>query len=217
MTRNRLAIWLGAVVVGVIIGMVASPALATQPTETGHKVTICHRTHSDTNPYVQITVDIASAGYGLGKGDHFAEHKGPVWELGLKEQHIEWGDIIPPYEYQPEDGDLFVFPGYNWTDAGIDFYENDCKRDDETPPPTSPPPTSPPPTSPPPTSTSTPPPTSTTPPTHSTTTVPPTSPPPIKTAETGLGNNGIKAAGAGLLLLGVGFGLRLLSRRQING
>ena len=41
-------------------------------------VTICHRTNSDTNPYVQITVD-ESAVDGLGGGnDHLGAHTGPV-------------------------------------------------------------------------------------------------------------------------------------------
>jgi hypothetical protein len=34
-------------------------ALATQP-DPEHKVTICHRTASDSNPYVEITIDEAA-------------------------------------------------------------------------------------------------------------------------------------------------------------
>ena len=30
-----------------------------------------------------------------------------------KAQKIEWGDITPPYTYQPADGPLFVYPGQN--------------------------------------------------------------------------------------------------------
>lgn len=213
MKRFLLAL-LVALTAGMWLLAFVLPSAATKPDEdTGHKVTICHRTHSDTNPYVVITVDIAAAGYGGGKGDHYAEHKGPVWELGLKEQHVEWGDIIPPYTYED-----FVFPGYNWSEAGQAIYEDGCKpgtQTSSTPPPTSPPPTSPPPcedeggctTTPPPTS---PPPTSP-PPTYPPTTQPPTSPPTStvvcasppcrRTADTGLPGRGMVAAGAGLGLL----------------
>ncbi|MDQ6911174.1 MAG: hypothetical protein M3Z84_10415, partial [Actinomycetota bacterium] len=61
------------------------------------KTTICHRTNSDTNPYVVITP--ANAGVLNG---HFNEHQGPIWEPGLKAQHIKWGDIIPPFPDHPE-------------------------------------------------------------------------------------------------------------------
>jgi len=95
----------------------APPVSATKPNP-DHKVTICHRTNSDTNPYVQITVDIASSGF-LKAGHN--NHTGPLWDPTLKDQHVKWGDIIPPYTY----GD-FTFDGLNWTDAGREVYDNGC-------------------------------------------------------------------------------------------
>jgi len=48
----------------------AGPAGATPKNDSGaHKVTICHYTHSQTNPYVVITVDVAAFD-GLGHNDH---------------------------------------------------------------------------------------------------------------------------------------------------
>ena len=52
--------------------MFAHVAGATKPPD--HKITICHRTDSYTNPYVVITVDVASV--------HFAGHQthdGPIF------------------------------------------------------------------------------------------------------------------------------------------
>jgi hypothetical protein len=96
---------------------VPSAALATQPAP-DHKVTICHRTNSNTNPYVEETVDIASSGHL--QGGHDTQHEGPVWNPTLKDQKIEWGDIIPPYTY----GD-FSYPGQNMA-AGSAILEAGC-------------------------------------------------------------------------------------------
>jgi hypothetical protein len=62
------------------------------------KVTICHRTASYTNPYVEITVDVSAADGQAGNSgsepDHYGEHQGPVFNSNLP-KHTEWGDIIP--------------------------------------------------------------------------------------------------------------------------
>ena len=90
----------------------AIPAFATPPgsvagdyvesTPSGaHKVTICHRTGSATNPYVIITVDIAAVdGEGARDHDHH-DHvgNGPI------------GDVIPPVPGN-EDGKNWMTAGY---------------------------------------------------------------------------------------------------------
>ena len=114
---------LSAVFAFAVVGI--SPAVgATQPDENGeHKVTICHRTNSVKNPYVQIEVD-ESAVDGTGPGDHFKRHQGPLASSEavaqqLKDSHTKWGDIIPP-----------VAPfhdGLNWTAEGQAIYNNNCE------------------------------------------------------------------------------------------
>lgn len=110
-----------------IVGV--SPVVgATQPDENNeHKVTICHRTNSASNPYVKITVDEAAADGVAGNSgqepDHFGEHKGPLAsseELAkqLKKSKQKWGDIIPPVEPHHD--------GLNWTAEGQAIYRNGC-------------------------------------------------------------------------------------------
>lgn len=120
MARSRSLIAAGWLVVAGLLGtaLVAPTVTATKP-DADHKVTICHRTNSDANPYRMITVDIASSGHL--KGGHNTQHQGPIWEPGLKDQKIDWGDIIPPYTY----GD-YAYPGANWSDAGQAIWTNDC-------------------------------------------------------------------------------------------
>jgi hypothetical protein len=111
----------GAVIAGLVLGtalLAPSAALATKPAP-DHQVTICHRTNSDTNPYVEITVDIASSGHL--KGGHDTEHEGPIWNPTLKTQKIEWGDIIPPYTYLD-----FSYPGQNIGPEGQAILDNGC-------------------------------------------------------------------------------------------
>lgn len=94
-----------------------TPAVATKPNPE-HKVTICHARPPDTaaNGWVEITVDVASVGYK--KAGHESEHD---------------ADIIPPYSYEDEDGNVFSYPGKG--DQSI--LANGCEDpDDPTPTPT---------------------------------------------------------------------------------
>src|SRR6266576_3828605 len=127
--------------------MLMPRALATQGEP--HKVTLCHRTHSETNPYVTITVDVASV-----KFEGHDSHDGPIWYPGAKADGVFWGDIIPAFTTQ--DGYPFDYAGKN-VPEGQSWLDNDCQAPSSTPTPfpseSSTPPTS---SSSPPTTTSTP-------------------------------------------------------------
>lgn len=95
-------------------------ATQTTPIDIENKVTICHRTNSVKNPYVEIPVD-TSAVDGQGNNDH-SLHIGPVVTpetdvQALKDNKIKWGDIIPPV--------TGVTSGLNW-DSGQAVLENGC-------------------------------------------------------------------------------------------
>ena len=78
--RTAKAIAVAMVVAGTI-GSTASMASATQG-DPEHKVTICHATASKTNPYVMITVDVASI----------------VGDSGHGSSGVNEGDIIPEFD-----------------------------------------------------------------------------------------------------------------------
>jgi hypothetical protein len=106
---------LGALSVTALVGSSLAIGASSAGAEVVDKVTICHRTNSNTNPYVQITPDVA------GVLDGHADHTGPVWDPTLKAQHVKWGDIIPPFDY-----DGGSYPGMNWDVAGQAIYDNGC-------------------------------------------------------------------------------------------
>lgn len=114
---------LGVVVtLGLSIGVLAGVAGSLTPPEgVVDQVTICHRTNSNSNPYVQNTPDVSGVLNG-----HADQHTGPVWDPTLKAQHIKWGDVIPPFDYTQGPGVLH-FDGLNWTTEGQALYKNDCQ------------------------------------------------------------------------------------------
>lgn len=142
--KEKLAI-LGVMAIAFLapVAFVANPVSASSGND--HRVIICHRTASSSNPYVLISVDKSSIN-GVGRGDHYLEHK---------------TDIIPPL--------AGVHGGLNWNSTGIAIYNNKCKPVIPTPTPT---PTATQTSTPEPTETSTPEPTGTTTPTPTPTVTP---------------------------------------------
>lgn len=165
-----------------------------------HKVTLCHRTHSETNAYVSITVDVASV-----KFEGHDGHDGPVWYPGAKADGVRWGDIIPAFSI--EDGYPFDYLGKN-VPEGQTILDDGCQVEQPSPSPSK--------------STSTPPPSS-----SSTTTTPPATstssprgvPDPHpdssipSTALTGGGSAPLIFGGIGLGLLFIGSLILRLTRR----
>jgi hypothetical protein len=115
--RSR-ALGFGAISFGmlfVLFGIAPSAANATKP-DPEHKVTLCHATDSYSNPYVEITVDVASVLHNGHDG-----HDGPVFYPAIP-KHTKWGDIIPPFDFGPGE----VYGGKNWTPDGIAILNNGC-------------------------------------------------------------------------------------------
>jgi hypothetical protein len=64
-----------AILTSLAVGAMLVPAAAaTPPNGNGHKVTICHQTHSATNPVVVITVDRASFDLNPSLQGHYPPH-----------------------------------------------------------------------------------------------------------------------------------------------
>ena len=99
------------------LGFPSSTVLAGDKTE----ITICHATGSHENPYVVNSPAINSSGTDGGElAAGHNDHIGPIWFPGIT---VTWGDIIPPYDYEPLD---FHYAGLNWTAEGQAIYENGC-------------------------------------------------------------------------------------------
>jgi hypothetical protein len=101
--NSRRVIAAGLMVAGVL-GASATVASATKG-DPDHTVTICHATASATNPYVVITVDVASISDDSGHG-----------RSGVNE-----GDIIPPFDIAGN-----VYAGNNWDVAHQAIFADDC-------------------------------------------------------------------------------------------
>jgi uncharacterized repeat protein (TIGR01451 family) len=92
------------------------------------KITICHRTGSVKNPYVQITVAREAAGDPGGEhqagSDHFGQHTGPIFDPNVHQQGDRWGDIIPDVD---DDGNAMPHDGLNWTAQGQAIWRAGCE------------------------------------------------------------------------------------------
>lgn len=109
----------------VLSGAVA-PAAAAQAPGNEDNITICHRTNSNGNPYIEITTDSSGQNGGT---DHFFEHEGPLWTPELKAQKIEWGDVIPPSDAHPDGSQAYqelIAGGVTFED----FVANGCEAPD---------------------------------------------------------------------------------------
>jgi len=118
--QRRAIVLGGATFAGLVAAMLlvaGVPAVFTEsaPAQVVDKVTLCHRTNSNTNPYVVVTPDVSGVING------HADHTGPVWDPSLKADHIKWGDIIPPFDYGDPNAPTH-FAGLNWDSAGQDIY-----------------------------------------------------------------------------------------------
>ena len=113
--RRIVAVLMGAVALGGILLLVPLSAYGTSGDP--HKVTICHRTSSYTNPYVVITVDVASVQFQGHDG-----HDGPVFSPDIP-KHEKWGDIIPAFDFGPD----HQYAGKNWDADGQDIWNSGCQ------------------------------------------------------------------------------------------
>ncbi len=117
--------WMRPLAVAASAGLLITSGVSVAAAGPDHKVTICHRTNSIDNPYVRITVDQDAVdgdlGNDKGRGDHFLEHQGPVFDPARDTRNGgDWGDIIPPIDGRP---------GLNWLE-GQAIYYNLCNLPD---------------------------------------------------------------------------------------
>ena len=113
-TRNKIGA--ASTIIGLALGVVGLAGAASSElsdrSSGGPKVTICHATGSEGDPYNKIEISQSA----VDDEGHW-NHTGPVWYLGASDAGVRWGDIIPA-----TDG----VTGLNWP-AGESTFNNDCQ------------------------------------------------------------------------------------------
>jgi hypothetical protein len=96
-----------------ILGVAPTAAIASAANDNNNgnsnaqnKVTICHATGSQTNPYVKISPDANGV-------------------ISGHVNHQDTRDIIPPFDYN-DHGTTKSFPGQNWDANGQAIFNNGC-------------------------------------------------------------------------------------------
>ncbi len=115
--------WMRPLALAASAGLLITSGVSVSAAGPGPKIGICHRTNSISNPYVAISVDQSAVdgnlGNDKGRGDHYVEHQGPIFDPAI-DTHSgdDWGDIIPAIPG--------VHDGRNTTTQGLAILLNDC-------------------------------------------------------------------------------------------
>lgn len=93
------------------------------------KVQICHRDNNVNQPYGPKRDEVSVSSIFSNNGHD--DHNGPVATSvavaqALKNNHQNWGDIIPPFYYKVGNTTHF-YAGQNWTTDGQAIWGNDCQ------------------------------------------------------------------------------------------